>query len=94
MRSRNLTWVVLLVSVIFAIAAPILAQEHRGGGQAVRLQTYTGEFLDHATYLIEVPENWNGTLFLYSHGYVFPGDPNPASVAPCNASACPAYTAG
>src|SRR5260370_12901362 len=31
-----------------------------------------------ATYLIEVPANWNGTLFLYSHGYVIPGDANPA----------------
>src|SRR5713101_8145441 len=31
-----------------------------------------------ATYLIEVPANWNGTLFLYSHGYVTPGDLNPA----------------
>jgi len=31
-----------------------------------------------ATYLIEVPTNWNGTLFLYSHGYVPPGSPNPA----------------
>jgi pimeloyl-ACP methyl ester carboxylesterase len=26
-----------------------------------------------ALYKIEVPANWNGTLFLYSHGYVFPG---------------------
>ena len=24
---------------------------------------------------IEVPTNWNGTLLLYSHGYVFPGTP-------------------
>src|SRR5260370_9080838 len=31
-----------------------------------------------ATYLIEVPANWNGTLFLYSHGYVPPGSTNPA----------------
>src|SRR5216683_5594658 len=31
-----------------------------------------------ATYLIEVPTNWNGTLFLYSHGYVPSGSPNPA----------------
>src|SRR6266853_1165400 len=31
-----------------------------------------------ATYLIEVPANCNGTLFLYSHGYVTPGDPKPA----------------
>src|SRR5277367_5834589 len=33
---------------------------------------------DGATYLIEVPANWNGTLFLYSHGYVNPGAANPA----------------
>lgn len=33
---------------------------------------------DGAAYLIEVPANWNGVLFLYSHGYVVPGRPNPA----------------
>ncbi len=32
-----------------------------------------------AAYKIEVPTNWNGTLALYSHGYVFPGQPNPAT---------------
>ena len=42
------------------------------------LTTYTGAFPDGATYLIEVPPNWNGTLFLYSHGYDPPGNPNPA----------------
>lgn len=34
---------------------------------------------DGATYLIEVPAQWNGTLFLYSHG--IQGAPNPAKVA-------------
>jgi pimeloyl-ACP methyl ester carboxylesterase len=43
----------------------------------VGLKTYTGTFRDGATYLIEVPPNWNGDLFLYSHGYTFPGTPNP-----------------
>jgi pimeloyl-ACP methyl ester carboxylesterase len=28
-----------------------------------------------ANYTISVPSNWNGTLVLYSHGYVFPGRP-------------------
>jgi hypothetical protein len=28
--------------------------------------------------VIDVPANWNGTLLLYSHGYVAPGSPNPA----------------
>lgn len=39
--------------------------------------TYTGAFADGATYLIEVPSNWNGTLLLYSHGYNA-GPSNPA----------------
>src|SRR5712691_8459276 len=38
----------------------------------------SGTLADGATYLIEVPASWNGTLFLYSHGYVPPGMPNPA----------------
>src|SRR6266481_1733972 len=42
------------------------------------LTTRTGRLPDGATYLIEVPANWNGTLLLYSHGYVVPGAPNPA----------------
>jgi hypothetical protein len=44
----------------------------------VSVATHTGKFVDGATYLIEVPSNWNRTLFLYSHGYVVPGSPNPA----------------
>jgi pimeloyl-ACP methyl ester carboxylesterase len=28
-----------------------------------------------AAYKIEMPANWNGSLLLYSHGYVFPGSP-------------------
>jgi hypothetical protein len=43
------------------------------------LTTKTGTLSDGATYLMEVPANWNGTLFLYSHGYVVPGSPNPAT---------------
>jgi len=38
----------------------------------------TGAFADGATWLIEVPTPWNGTLLLYSHGYVVPGRANPA----------------
>jgi pimeloyl-ACP methyl ester carboxylesterase len=40
--------------------------------------THQGSLPDGATYLIEVPANWNGTLFLYSHGFVSPGGSNPA----------------
>lgn len=43
-----------------------------------QVATYTGTLPDGATFLIEVPANWNGALFLYSHGYVTPGSANPA----------------
>jgi len=51
-------------------------------GQAsaqVGVKTTVGTLPDGATFLIEVPANWNGTLFLYSHGYVppVPGSNNP-----------------
>jgi pimeloyl-ACP methyl ester carboxylesterase len=51
-----------------ACPAPIVA------GDTVRC----GSLQDGATYLIEVPAQWNHTLFLYSHGYVTPGGNNPA----------------
>lgn len=35
----------------------------------------TGTFADGALYKVEVPSGWNGTLLLYSHGYVLPGPP-------------------
>ncbi len=40
--------------------------------------TYTGTFADGATYIIQVPSNWNRTLLLYSHGYTA-GPDNPAT---------------
>lgn len=43
-----------------------------------QLTTHSGTLPDGATFLIEVPSPWNGTLLLYSHGYVPPGSPNPA----------------
>jgi pimeloyl-ACP methyl ester carboxylesterase len=55
-----------------------------GAGPATALasggpRTITGTLHDGATYLIQVPARWNGTLVLYSHGYVTPGSPNPAT---------------
>jgi pimeloyl-ACP methyl ester carboxylesterase len=54
----------------------------QAGTTASTIKTYTGTFHDGATYLIQVPAKWNGTLFLYSHGYVVPGTSNPAADAP------------
>jgi pimeloyl-ACP methyl ester carboxylesterase len=58
-------------------AAPAVAAASPASPVAVT--TLTGTFKDGATYKIEVPAGWNGTLFLYSHGYVTPGSPNPAT---------------
>lgn len=41
----------------------------------------TGTLADGATYVIDVPEVWNGTLLLFSHGYAR-GPANPAQNAP------------
>jgi pimeloyl-ACP methyl ester carboxylesterase len=49
-----------------------------GLAQASEVKTYRGQFSDGATYLIQVPSMWNGTLVLYSHGYAMPGFSNPA----------------
>lgn len=38
--------------------------------------------LGQAAYVIDVPDDWNGTLFLYSHGYVVPGGFNEAQSGP------------
>jgi pimeloyl-ACP methyl ester carboxylesterase len=58
-----------------AASATALADTHTTAG----VTKHTGKFQDGATYLIQVPSNWNGTLFLYSHGYVVPGSSNPAA---------------
>ena len=68
-----------LLAVGFGGTAPSLAS---AGGQrdcATTARMLNGTLADGATYKIEVPANWNCTLFLYSHGYVAPGQSNPAT---------------
>ena len=45
-----------------------------------------GATSDGSTWKIEVPQSWNGTLLLYSHGYVPPTDPTgqPATNPPAD----------
>ncbi|WP_158857719.1 DUF6351 family protein [Streptomyces sp. NRRL B-1347] len=60
-----------------AVAAVLVAGSVVGTGTTVAAEaadsagerrSYTGE-IDGAKYRVEVPERWNGTLLLYSHGY-------------------------
>jgi len=63
-------------------------------GSATAQQHLTGTLPDGATYVIDVPANWNHKLLLYSHGYVTPGSPNPAYDYGDFDSGYYAYTAG
>lgn len=68
MRLRKMQ-VVFVVVVLLLLPCIVWAQSG--------VTTQAGMLRDGATYLIDVPSNWNGILFLYSHGYVVPGSPNP-----------------
>jgi pimeloyl-ACP methyl ester carboxylesterase len=71
-QSFRISKLILVVLGLFLLSASGLAQK-----RPPSVVTYTGTFADGATYLIEVPSNWNGTLLLYSHGYTT-GPYNPA----------------
>lgn len=62
----------------FFISALTLLLLSFSAGAFATITTYSGTLPDGATFLIEVPTPWNGTLLLYSHGYVPPGNSNPA----------------
>jgi pimeloyl-ACP methyl ester carboxylesterase len=72
-------WRISKRAIYFFAVAFLLINITRSASAQTGVTTHSGSLPDHATYLIEVPENWNGTLFLYSHGYVTPGAPNPAA---------------
>lgn len=66
-------FVAALVAAVALVAGAVSPASADGS-----VTTYTGSLADGATYKIEVPPGWNGTLVLYSHGYVVPGSANPA----------------
>jgi hypothetical protein len=68
---------VALVAAGVAAAAPASAAPQTCGGTG-SVTTTNGSLKDGATFLIQCPSGaWNGTLWLYSHGYVAPGASNP-----------------
>ncbi len=81
MRGMNRFAGIMLSAGILTVglisASPAASAQACGGSGSVT--TVNGSLPDAATYLIQCPAGaWNGTLFLYSHGYVRPGDANPA----------------
>jgi len=65
MTSFRLSLLLSLVAVL--LPATAIAQSH-----------LTGTLPDGATYVIDTPAKWNGTLLLYSHGYAAAGGQNVA----------------
>src|SRR5882672_11409148 len=66
--------------VTASTAATASAASTCGGSGSV--STVNGKLADGAAYMIQCPAGaWNGTLYLYSHGYVTPGSANPAQDA-------------
>jgi pimeloyl-ACP methyl ester carboxylesterase len=64
---RKLFTVLMAGALAAGPAAPASAEPPAGGPRG-----HTGT-IDGAEYRVEVPERWNGTLVLYSHGYYPPG---------------------
>lgn len=73
--------VVLLMSSLLLVHATSVSR-----AQTDTATTLSGA-IGGADYRIEVPAAWNGTLVLYSHGYVAAGQSNPARDAPDSATA-------
>ena len=80
-RRAGIAFAAALLAAGLLPAATALASPSVCGGSGA-VTTQTGTLPDGAAYKIECPAGpWNGTLFLYSHGYVVPGDANPAQDA-------------
>ncbi len=76
--SRLLVAAAVVAALVAPAASPALATGQTCGGTG-GVTTVTGSLADGATYEFQCPAgDWNGTLFLYSHGYVVPGSANPA----------------
>jgi len=70
---------VLTVSGLSAGATAASAAPQTCGGTG-SVTTVNGTLKDGATYQLQCPNGaWNGTLLLYSHGYVVPGSPKVAT---------------
>ncbi len=76
-RSAGLVAAAALAAAVVSPASASVVRQTCGGTGSVT--TVTGSLPDQSTYEIQCPAgSWNGTLFLYSHGYVVPGSANPA----------------
>jgi len=81
--AAGFTMTTSVVSWAAPLAAPPAAPP-TSAPAASDARTFSGSLPDGATWTAQVPAAWNGTLLLYSHGYLpsFAGAPNTAQDAP------------
>ncbi|MGW0332518.1 alpha/beta hydrolase family protein [Streptomyces sp. NPDC003011] len=64
---------------VVALAALLLATPLAPSAQAAETDAHVeGTLPSGASYVMDKPESWNGTVLLFSHGYTPAGLPNPA----------------
>ena len=74
LKQNNIALLLIIFMFLFS-AIPANSANTRYSGNAINLEgTHNG-----ADYKIRVPENWNGILIVYAHGY---GQPGSAEAAP------------
>ena len=64
---RKLPVRILVFSLLPAVLLLVSCDFAGAGSSQSRARTLTGR-IQGASYVIEVPASWNGTLLLYSHG--------------------------
>lgn len=79
MRTVRRLFTTMIVSLVALGLVPATAQ-------AAPATRYDGALPNGATWIADVPANWNGTLLLYSHGYN-PSPTNPPTNSPDPATA-------
>ncbi len=86
-NKRNGSPVKTIVSalVLIALLGPTVNPNAALAKSTATASHVEGVLPDGSAYVIDVPANWNGTVLLYSHGYVPDGVSNPARNAPSDA---------
>jgi len=70
----------LVATLVLLVACSNSSTQKTASSTPTTPNVLTGS-IGAAKFTIDVPQPWNGTLFLYSHGYVAPGSTNPASAS-------------
>ena len=65
-----------LRSALLVVLAALAVVVPTASSAPASVEHFTGTLTDGATWIADVPSNWNGVLLLYSHGF---GPPLPAN---------------